>query len=125
MTTWTSAEQQILTSSGSLTLTLTAGDRDQPSVEVGMVLVNGQLYVRAYQGARSHWYQAAKHHGHGHVHLGALTRDVLLRTAIGYEPADAIDTAYHTKYGGRGSITTTPTARSATIHISPTQSGSQ
>lgn len=119
VTAWTPAEQEILT--GSEALTLFAGDHDQTSVEVGMVLVDGELYVRAYRRTGSRWYQAAGHHGHGRIHVGTVTRDVLLSAVTGDELTAAIDAAYHAKYGGVGSIATTPAARPATIRISPAQ----
>jgi hypothetical protein len=51
VTAWTPGELAVLTDSGSLSLS--AGDDGQPGVETGMVVVGGELYVRAYRGAQS------------------------------------------------------------------------
>ncbi|MFI6495475.1 DUF2255 family protein [Streptomyces sp. NPDC050564] len=113
MTTWPPEDLALLT--GSESLVLTAGDDDHLGVEIGMVLVGGELYVRAYRGVRSSWYQAAYKHRHGHIRVGAVTRDVLLETRD-TRPASEIDAAYRNKYGKTaGAIA----AHAATIRIDP------
>jgi hypothetical protein len=115
VTTWTPAEQAIFASAESLTLS--AGEHEEPCVEVGMVLVDGELYVRAYRGTGSRWYRAAHELGHGRIRVGDIDRDVDLLAVADGNLADAIDAAYHAKYGSIGSIATTVAARSATIRV--------
>ncbi|MFE7392750.1 DUF2255 family protein [Streptomyces sp. NPDC057582] len=120
MTTWTPEELALLT--GSESLVLTAGDDGHPGVEIGMVLVRGELYVRAYRGGRSRWYQAAQKHSHGQIRVGTVTRDVLLETR-GTRPASEIDAAYRNKYGqAAGPLAASPAAHTATIRIDPAPS---
>ena len=57
MTGWTPDELTVLADASSLRLT--AGDGPCFEVELGMVLVHGELYVRAYRGPESRWFQAA------------------------------------------------------------------
>jgi hypothetical protein len=98
-----------LTDSGSLNLS--AGDDGQPGAEAGTVVIDGELYVRAYRRAQSGWYRAAREHGHGRIRVGAVARDVLLQIPDEIGPADAIDAAYQAKYGNTSAIATTPQAR--------------
>jgi hypothetical protein len=117
VTAWTPEDLALLTASESLVLT--AGEKGYPSVEIGMVLVRGELYVRAYRGVRSRWYQAAQEHGHGRIRVGAVTRDVLLDGRV-LSSADDIDAAYLAKYGQAASgIVASPTAHAATIRMDP------
>lgn len=84
------------------------------------VAVDGNLYVRAYNGRNSRWYQAAMRQKAGRVLAGGLTKE------IAFEPVDAdindrIDEAYRVKY--RSSSYLDPMigarARAATVRIIP------
>jgi hypothetical protein len=84
------------------------------------VVVDNHLYVRAYNGQKSRWYQAALHQKAGRITAAGITRDVL------FEPAtsplnDAIDEAYRAKYHGspylKPMLASGP--RSATVRIIP------
>ncbi|GGJ23054.1 DUF2255 family protein [Streptomyces brasiliensis] len=120
MTTWTSEDLALL--AGAESLVMTAGDDGHPGVEIGMVLVGGELYVRAHRGVRSRWYQAAQKHGHGQIRVGAVTRDVLLETCDS-GPAFEIDAAYRNKYGqAAGALAASSAAYAATIRIDPAPS---
>jgi hypothetical protein len=89
------------------------------------VAVDGDLYVRAYNGQSSRWYQAAMRQQAGRVLAVGLTKEVA------FEPVDAdindrIDEAYRVKY--RGSPYLNPMigarARAATVRITPRDSNS-
>ena len=82
------------------------------------VAVDGDLYVRAYNGQSSRWHQAAMRQKAGRILAGGLTKEVA------FEPVDAdindrIDEAYRAKY--RGSPYLNPMirayARAATVRI--------
>ncbi len=82
------------------------------------VVVDDALYVRAYNGQKSRWYQAALRQKTGRITAAGMTREVT------FEPVDVsindrIDDAYRAKY--KGSPYLTPMigtrARSATIEI--------
>jgi hypothetical protein len=121
MTAWTPEDQSLF--SETYSLVLTAGDADRPGVEIGMVVVDGELYVRAYRGVRSRWYRAAREHGHGTIRMGAVSRDVLL-TAGDLEPPAGLDAAFRAKYGAvADALVESPQARAATIRIDPARLG--
>jgi hypothetical protein len=84
------------------------------------VAVDGTLYVRAYNGQSSRWYQAAMRQKAGRNLAGGLTREVALES-VGADMNDRIDAAYRVKY--RGSPYLTPMvgarARTATVRIIP------
>lgn len=114
-TSWSAKDLALLANRQSLILAI--GDEVQDGVEIGMVLVEGQLYVRAYKGPRSRWYQAARRHGRGRIDIGDAVRDVILRTGDP-GPAQQIDEAFVAKYGAAaaGLVASVP-AREATIRI--------
>jgi hypothetical protein len=114
VTAWTPDELTLLADAGSLRLT--AGHEPGPEVELGMVLVREELYVRAYRGPQSRWFQAAQETGRGRIRVGAIVRGVLLVPAAG--PAGAVDVAYSDKYGS-SSLVVSPEARAATLRIDP------
>ncbi|MFF0478461.1 DUF2255 family protein [Streptomyces sp. NPDC004284] len=117
MTAWTQEELALFSEAHALVLT--AGDSGDLGVEVGMVTAGGQLYVRAYGGVRSRWYQAAQEHGHGRIRVDGVTHEVLLR-AEGVEPSAEIDDAFRAKYGRvAGFLLCNADARAATIRIAP------
>ncbi|MGW9030090.1 DUF2255 family protein [Streptomyces sp. NPDC055722] len=90
-------------------------------MEVGMVVVGGELYVRAYRGAQWGWYQASREHGRGRIRLGHVASDVLLQALDENGPHDAIDSAYQAKYPSVGGLVTSSVTRCATIRIIPAQ----
>jgi hypothetical protein len=84
------------------------------------VAVDGALYVRAYNGRDSRWYQAAMRQKAGRITAAGLTKEV------SFEPIDGpindrVDDAYRAKY--RNSPYLRPmigaSARSATVSITP------
>jgi hypothetical protein len=84
------------------------------------VVVAGQLYVRAYNGQASRWYQAAKRHKAGRVTAAGFTRDVEFELADG-TINDRIDAAYREKYRGSEYLgpMVGPRASAATVKITP------
>lgn len=117
MTAWSPDDLALLADRQSLVLT--AGDDGQDGVEIGMVLVAGELYVRAYSGPRSRWYRAAREHGRGRIRIGDVGREVVLHTGDP-GPADRIDEAFRAKYGAAAAgMVAAPSAREATIRIAP------
>ena len=66
------------------------------------VMVGDGLYVRAYNGQKSRWYQAAKRQKAGRVTVAGITREVAF---------ELVDRAISDEIGAR--------ARSATVRIAP------
>ena len=84
------------------------------------VVVDGALYVRAYNGTQSMWYRSAISQKAGRITVAGMRKEV------SFEPVDgainqSIDDAYRTKYGGSQYLAPMigPRARAATIRITP------
>jgi hypothetical protein len=84
------------------------------------VVVDGDLYVRAYNGRKSRWYKAALLQKAGRISSAGMTKEV------SFEPVDGpinnlVDEAYRAKY--KGSPYLSPMigarARSATVKVTP------
>src|SRR5438270_4513350 len=84
------------------------------------VAVDGALYVRAYNGRDSRWYQSAMRQKAGRITAAGMTKEVIFESVHG-PINDRIDDAYRVKY--RGSPYLSPMigtgARSATVRITP------
>lgn len=84
------------------------------------VVVDDALYVRAYSGQKSRWYQAALQQRAGRITAGGMTKEVSFEPVEG-PISDRIDEAYREKY--RGSPYLNPMvgarARSATVKVKP------
>jgi hypothetical protein len=62
------------------------------------VVVDGNLYVRAYNGVASRWYQAAMRQHRGRIRAAGMTKEVRFEPAAAADK-DRIDEAYRAKYG--------------------------
>jgi hypothetical protein len=90
------------------------------------VTVDGQLYVRAYNGPDSRWFQAAIRQKAGRITAAGMTKEVAFEPVSESAINDSIDDAYRLKY--RGSPYLNPMisdrARSATVRVIPTETRS-
>jgi hypothetical protein len=84
------------------------------------VAVDGALYVRAYNGQSSRWYQAALRRKAGRIIAAGLTKEVSFEPVDG-PVNDRIDDAYRAKYRGSRCLSPMigPRARSATVKVMP------
>jgi hypothetical protein len=84
------------------------------------VFVDGELYVRAYNGTASRWYQAASKQKAGQITAAGKTTDVTFEQVAG-KVNDRIDAAYRTKYASSPYLKPMigERARNATVRISP------
>lgn len=84
------------------------------------VVVDGNLYVRAYNGQSSSWYQAARQQKAGQIKAAGLVKDVAFEAVQG-EREDLIDAAYKAKYSSSPYLAPMigDRARSATVRITP------
>jgi hypothetical protein len=84
------------------------------------VAVDGDLYVRAYNGQSSRWYQAALRQRAGRIIAAGLTREVAFEPVDG-AINDRIDEAYRVKYRGNPYLASMigARARSATMRVTP------
>ncbi|HTT40480.1 MAG TPA: DUF2255 family protein [Burkholderiales bacterium] len=84
------------------------------------VAVDEALYVRAYNGQKSRWYQAAVRQRAGRIIAAGTTKEVTFEALEG--PGDErIDDAYRTKYRASPYLASmiSARARSATVKIMP------
>lgn len=84
------------------------------------VVVDGELYVRGYNGQKSSWYQAAVRQKAGRIIAAGMTREVVFEPVDGLIN-DRIDDAYRTKYGKSSYLAPmiSARARAATVRIAP------
>ena len=87
---------------------------------IWVVVVNGDLYVRAYNGVNSRWYKSAIQQQAGRIIAAGMTKDVT------FEPAqeninNVIDEAYKKKYSSSPYLPPmiSNRARAATVKIIP------
>ena len=84
------------------------------------VVVEDALYVRAYNGQASRWYQAAMRQKAGRISAAGMTIDVAFEPVDG-PIGDRIDEAYRAKYGGSPYLEPMIAAapRAATVKVTP------
>jgi hypothetical protein len=85
------------------------------------VVVEGSVYVRAYNGTASRWYRSAAAQRAGRITAGGTEKDVAL-TPVRDERLDAlVDAAYQDKYGGSPYLAPmlTDRVRAATVRVDP------
>lgn len=84
------------------------------------VVVDGGLYVRAYNGTNSRWYQAAMRLRAGRIIAAGMTKEVAFESVDG--PINGrIDEAYRAKYRNSEYLASMigARARSATVKVTP------
>jgi hypothetical protein len=88
------------------------------------VVVDDALYVRAYSGQNSSWYQAALRRKAGRISAAGMTKEVSFEPVNG-PVNNLIDAAYKAKYQGSPYLRpmTGRRARSATVRVVPREIG--
>ena len=124
MTDWTPEELQQIATSDDLHVSPFREDGVTYGTPtwIWSVVVDGALFVRAYNGRESRWYKAAMRQKAGRIRAAGMTKDVSFAPVEG-PVNDRIDEAYREKY--RGSPYLAPMigarARSATVKVAPRQ----
>ena len=87
------------------------------------VSVGDDLYVPAYYGQNSRWYQAAVRQKAGQITAAGMTKEVTFEPVDG-PINDLVDDAYRAKYRGSSYLNSmiSNRARSATVKIAPRES---
>jgi hypothetical protein len=82
------------------------------------VVVDGELFVRAYDGGQSRWYRAAMRQKAGRIRAAGMTKEVVFEPVDG-AINDRIDDAYRAKYGGSPYLSPMigARARAATVRV--------
>jgi hypothetical protein len=85
------------------------------------VVVDGDLYVRAYNGQNSRWYQAARRQKAGRITAAGMAREVTFEPVGDAALHDRIDEAYQAKYAGSPYLPPMigERARAATVRVTP------
>lgn len=128
MTPWTSEERQKIAATDDLHVAPLRED----GVTYGTltwiwsVVVDGQVYVRAYNGTSSRWYGAALKQGAGRITAAGMTREVTFEPVHSEsELQQRIDDAYCAKYASSPYLAPmiSERARAATVRILPGEVG--
>ncbi len=84
------------------------------------VVVEGELYARAYNGVNSRWYKAAMQQKAGRITAAGQTDEVVF-SGVNGEIHQRIDAAYRTKYASSPYLKPMigEQARAATVLVSP------
>jgi hypothetical protein len=84
------------------------------------VIVNGDLYVRAYNGVNSRWHKSALQQKAGRIIAAGMTKEVRFEPVHG-DINDAIDEAYKKKYNSSAYLPPmiSNRARAATMKVVP------
>jgi hypothetical protein len=84
------------------------------------VAVDDALYVRAYNGQNSRWYQAAVRQKAGRITAAGMTKEVIFEPVEG-PINDLVDDAYRAKYHGSSYLSPMigARARAATVKVLP------
>ncbi len=102
------------------------GTTYRPPTTIWSVVVDGELYARAYNGRNSRWYRAAMRHKAGRITAAGVTKEVAFEPADG-AIQDRIDEAYRTKY--KNSEYLSPMIgdgpRSATVKVTPRETNAK
>lgn len=89
------------------------------------VVVGDSVYVRAYYGQNSRWYQAALRQKAGRITVAGMTKEVNFEPIDG-QINDLIDNAYRAKYNSSPYLNSmiSTRARSATVKVAPRETNS-
>ncbi|HLH02770.1 MAG TPA: DUF2255 family protein [Bryobacteraceae bacterium] len=84
------------------------------------VVVDGDLYVRAYNGQKSRWYRAAMKQKRGRIRVAGINKEAEFESVDG-PISGRIDDAYRAKYKSSAYLDPmiSARARSATVKITP------
>jgi hypothetical protein len=122
MTKWTSNELDTIGEAEELELASVRqdGTLGRP-VTIWVVRDGDDIYVRSVNGRGASWFSGAQTRHEARITAGAVDKDVyLVETG---DRGDAIDAAYHAKYGRRFSTIVpsivAPNARAATLKLVP------
>jgi hypothetical protein len=122
MTTWSKDELQRIAETDDLHIAPFREDGKTygTPTSVWSVVVNEALYIRAYNGTSSRWYQAARQQRAGRITAAGLKKEVAFEPVTG-PINDRIDDAYRTKYAGSSYLGSmiSARARAATVWVVP------
>jgi hypothetical protein len=122
MTSWDQAELQKIAQTDDLHISPLREDGQTYGTPtwIWSVVVDGGLYVRAYNGTASRWYKAAMQQHAGRIQAAGLTKEVTFTKA---DPSlqGRVDQAYREKYSQSPYLAPMigPRAQAASVQVSP------
>jgi hypothetical protein len=122
MTTWPKKELEGIAKSDDLHISPLREDGKTYGTPtwIWSVVVDGALYVRAYNGHDSRWYKAALRQKAGRIKAAGITKEVTFEPVEG-DINERIDDAYRAKYTGSPYLKPMigERARGATVRVGP------
>ncbi|AXK45691.1 DUF2255 family protein [Brachybacterium saurashtrense] len=122
MSTWTTEQLQAIAGSDDFHIAPYRADGHTPGTLtwIWSVVVDGAVYVRAYNGTASRWYRSALAQKAGRITAGGLDTEVAF-TPVAGQLDDAIDAAYSQKYAGSPYLPPmiAERTRAATVRVDP------
>ncbi|MFJ9588719.1 DUF2255 family protein [Streptomyces acidicola] len=122
MNAWTSAQIDAISSTDDFRVSPYRDDGTTPGTPTSIwsVVVDGGVYVRAYNGTASRWHRSALQQGAGRISAGGVDAEVTF-TPVDGEINDRIDAAYSEKYAGSAYLPpmVSGRARAATVRVDP------
>jgi hypothetical protein len=123
MTAWTTDELQAIASTDDFHIAPFRADGSTPGTLtwIWSVVVDDGVYVRAYNGTNSRWYQSARSQGAGRITAGGIEKAVTFTPIADAALNDRIDAAYEAKYGTSPYYPpmVTERTRAATVRVVP------
>ena len=127
MTTWSQDELQQIAATDDFHISPYREDGATPGTPtwIWSVVVDGDVYVRAYNGTASRWYQAALRQRAGRIRAGGGEWEVAFEpvdgTSAGGTVQTAIDAAHRAKYADSPYLAPMVSARTqaATVRVLP------
>ena len=122
MSTWHPEQLEAIRASDDLHISPYRDDGTTPGTPtwIWSVVVDGSLYVRAYNGTASRWYGSATTQRAGRIRAGGVDAEVVF-TPVEGEINDRVDRAYSEKYAGSPYLPPmiSSRARAATVRVDP------
>ncbi|TDF93336.1 MULTISPECIES: DUF2255 family protein [Arthrobacter] len=122
MTSWTIGQLEQIGTTDDFHISPYRADGTTPGTPtwIWSVVVDGDVYVRAYNGTASRWHRSALKQGAGHIRAGGIDADVTF-TPVDGEINDRIDAAYARKYAGSPYLPPmiSTRTRAATVRVDP------
>ena len=123
MSTWTSDELAAIASTDDFRIAPFRADGTTLGTPtwIWSVVVDGGVYVRAYNGTESRWYRSARTQRAGRVSAAGIEKDVAFTPSADDALNDRVDAAYEAKYGTSPYYPPMVTAktRAATVRVDP------
>jgi hypothetical protein len=122
MTAWTAEQLENISSMDDFHISPYRNDGTTPGTPtwIWSVVVDGNVYVRAYNGTASRWHRSAMTQQAGHIRAGGIHTEVSF-TPVDGEINDRVDDAYSAKYGGSPYLPPmlSNRTRAATVRVDP------